>query len=122
MVRDKILRNDDENIEMFPMSNIIRVTGTERRCENAVKWIKNTLKTIERTTISLANLIPLHSGDGRGGKHSLEKIEKWADRHFDDATLLELGKLTNSYITRLAGKSASQKRQVCKKHWHHCLL
>jgi hypothetical protein len=116
-IRDNILLNDDESIETFPESNIVRVTGTSVKCESAVKLIKETLQNIARTSISITDLFPVIRGKNFNTlKHVRGNLELWANRQFDDATLRELGKLTNSFVTKSFSKSANQKKKVSTAH------
>jgi hypothetical protein len=108
---DKILPKDDEGIELYHESNIVRVTGTYRHCEKAVKLIKDTLKIITRQTIPLSKLFPAsHGGLSGRWQHTPDDIAKWANRNFDDATLKQLGDLTNCHVSISTGKSLSVKK------------
>ncbi|EPE26475.1 hypothetical protein GLAREA_02388 [Glarea lozoyensis ATCC 20868] len=108
---EKILPKDDEGVELYHETNIVRVTGTYRHCGKAVKLIKDTLKMITRKTISLSKLFSASQGGISGvWQHTPDDIATWADRHFDEATLEELGKLTNCYISISKGKSMSGKK------------
>jgi hypothetical protein len=108
------LLQDDETIEIFPESNIVRVTAMRPRCEFAVELIKKTLQNIARTTISITDLMP--AVQGKAAKSiAQDSFARWAKWHFDDATLLELGKLTNSVVTSSVSKAGNQTAHVSKK-------
>jgi Mitochondrial inner-membrane-bound regulator len=77
-----------EKIEAFRSRGVIRITTGRVKADLIIQDVEQALKRIRRMRISLFDLAPLPENP------------KVADKRFDDATLLELSRLTNTDIVR----------------------
>lgn len=111
-LREELLGRACEDIETFPTSGVIKITTTKTRYKPVLERIELELKNIRRLPISLSNLMP----STKSGKPSIDKIQEWADLQFDDKTLIELSRLTDTKIARLPQGTSLAKRKVSLEH------
>lgn len=107
-LKEELLERSCEDIETFPSSGVIKITTTKTRYEPVLERIEAELKNIRRMPLNLAKLMP----STKNGKPTADKIQEWADLQFDDRTLIELSRLTDTKVARVPRTSSEAKRQV----------
>jgi len=96
------LPQENEMLEAFRSRGVIRVTTFHAKKPFIVETVEEALKQIRREELSLGDL--LLPGPK---KPKSRRLDRWADRNFDDTTLDELSRLTNTTIVRGPKKTVS---------------
>jgi len=91
------LNQDEERLEVFLLRQAIRVTTTQDRKPWIVSRVQAALSNIRRETINVAHFLPeIKRETPRFGPKYLDLV----NQKFDESSLQELGRLTQTVITR----------------------
>ncbi|RDL41043.1 uncharacterized protein BP5553_01022 [Venustampulla echinocandica] len=98
LIKKSILAGKGEKLEAFHLHGIIRITATEKTSDRIIREIERVLKNIKRIQFSLVDLMPPPIV---GKSMKAPRVRRRLDPTFDDTTLAELGRITNTHVTRL---------------------
>jgi hypothetical protein len=102
-----------EKHEGFPSQGVIRITASRNKCDIVITQLRQVLENIQTSKLSLVDLMPPPDEN----RFPARTIDRWADKHFDDEALFELGRLTNTEISRVLQKNIAgdtrPKKEVC---------
>lgn len=111
-MKEDYLPRYSQKLEGFPSKGVIRITASRKKCDIIITQLRRVLKNVQTSKLSLLDLMPPPDE-----KPEIRQLNRWADKRFDDAALQELGRLTNTEITRvLENKVAGDnrpKKEVC---------
>jgi hypothetical protein len=96
MIAAEHIGGEDERIDGFRSRHTIRLTTTRQKSELIINEIEQTLGNIRREDVSLSDLM-------RPG-HNWRQLQKWVDSHFNDSTIKDLSRMTNTEIQLLSKK------------------
>ncbi|KAH8654563.1 mitochondrial inner-membrane-bound regulator-domain-containing protein [Tricladium varicosporioides] len=102
-IKEEFLFNREDRIQGFANSGLVRITSRQRQCQLAIKKIEAALHNIRRLEVNFSNLMLPNSNQK---KHTNRQLIRWIEANLDDTALGELGRLTNTYITRRGPKGA----------------
>ncbi|KAF4632219.1 hypothetical protein G7Y89_g5905 [Cudoniella acicularis] len=100
-INEHDLPQDDEHLEAFPATGVIRVTSNKFTCRQVYNRVEAAVKNIRRLKVSLDNLIPLTPKQRRPTNR---QISRWTRANFSDAVLVDLSRITNTNIVRSPSK------------------
>jgi hypothetical protein len=103
MIAAEHIGGEDERIDGFRSRHTIRLTTTRQKSELIINEIEQTLGNIRREDVSLSDLM-------RPG-HNWRQLQKWVDSHFNDSTIKDLSRMTNTEIQLLSKKRVYILRQ-----------
>lgn len=94
-IHSEHLQQEEEKLEAFRTRSVIRVTGPRIKKPFIVQEVESALKRVRRESVVLASLVP------PGPDKLLQRrVDRWADRNLDAATLQVLERLTNTSIVQ----------------------
>lgn len=96
MIAAEHIGGEDERIDGFRSRHTIRLTTTRQKSELIINEIEQTLGNIRREDVSLSDLMP--------PGHNWRQLQKWVDSHFNDSTIKDLSRMTNTEIQLLSKK------------------
>ncbi|KAH6668199.1 mitochondrial inner-membrane-bound regulator-domain-containing protein [Halenospora varia] len=103
-IKAEFLSDREDRIQGFANSGLVRITSRQRQCQQVIKKIEAALRNIRRLGVNFSNLMPPNP---KQKKHTNSQLIRWTEANLDEAALGELGRLTNTYITRRAPKGVT---------------
>lgn len=110
-MKEDFLPRHTEILKAFPETGVVRITASRRSCDIIVNQLNWVLENVRSLKLSLVDLMP----PVEERKNRFRKTDRWADRNFDDEALFELGRMTNTTITRVPHRNLPGRNLPAKE-------